>query len=72
MQATADGNDAVPIFSGPIELGQTQKLQATQSLKLILGFAQGVDLIINGQNIGYQGPPGPETITLPDDIKSLT
>jgi hypothetical protein len=37
-----------------------------------LGYAAGVDLIINGQNVRFQGPPGFQTITLPDDIKSLT
>ena len=68
----ADGNDAVPIFNNTIEVGQSQTLEAKDSLKLILGMGEGVDLIINGQNIGYHGPPGYDTITLPDDIKSLT
>jgi Helix-turn-helix domain/RodZ C-terminal domain len=72
IQATADGNDAVPIFTGTLEVGQSQTLKANKSLKVILGMAQGVDLIVNGQNIHYQGPPGYDTITLPDDIKSLT
>jgi cytoskeleton protein RodZ len=72
VQAMADGNDAVPIFNGTIELGQSQMLKATDSLKVLLGFGEGVDLIVNGRNIRYHGPPGSDTIVLPDDIKSLT
>jgi cytoskeletal protein RodZ len=72
VQATADGNDAVPIFTGTLEVGQSQTLKAAHSLKVILGMGEGVDLIVNGQNIRYHGPPGSDTITLPDDIKSLT
>jgi cytoskeleton protein RodZ len=72
VQATADGNDSVPIYTGTLEVGQSQTLKASHSLKVILGYAAGVDLIINGRNVGFQGPPGFETVTLPDDIKSLT
>jgi cytoskeleton protein RodZ len=72
VQATADGNDSLPIYTGTLEIGQSQMLRATDSLKVILGNAEGVDLIVNGHDIHYQGPPAPQTITLPDDIKSLT
>ncbi|MEA2507330.1 MAG: hypothetical protein QOH48_1948 [Actinomycetota bacterium] len=72
VQATADGNDAVPIFTGTLEVGQSQMLKAAHSLKVILGYAAGVDLIINGTNVRFRGPPGFQTITLPNDIKSLT
>jgi hypothetical protein len=72
VQATADGNDSVPIYTGTLEVGQSQMLRANDSLKVILGNAEGVDLIVNGHDINYQGPPTPQTITLPDDIKSLT
>jgi cytoskeleton protein RodZ len=72
VQATADGNDAIPVFTGTLEVGQSQTLKAAHSLNVILGYAAGVDLIINGRNIKFQGSPGFQTVTLPDDIKSLT
>jgi Helix-turn-helix domain/RodZ C-terminal domain len=72
VQAMADGNDAVPVFNGTLEVGQSQMLTAKHSLKVLLGFPEGVDLIVNGHNIGYQGGPSATTITLPQDLKSLT
>ncbi|HEX3325411.1 MAG TPA: RodZ domain-containing protein [Actinomycetota bacterium] len=72
VQAMADGNDAVPIFSQTLEIGQSQMLTAKHSLKMLLGFPAGVDLIVNGHDIRYHGPPTAQTITLPQDIKSLT
>jgi hypothetical protein len=72
VQAMADGNDAVPIFSHTLEVGQSQMLKAQHSLKVLLGFPEGVDLIVNGHDIGYHGPPTAQTIILPQDIKSLT
>ncbi len=72
VQATADGNDSIPIYTGTLEVGQSTVLHAAHSLKVILGYAAGVDLVINGRNVRFHGPPGFQTITLPDDIKSLT
>ena len=72
VQAMAYGNDAVPIFSQTLEIGQSQMLTAKHSLKMLLGFPAGVDLIVNGHDIHYHGPPTAQTITLPQDIKSLT
>jgi cytoskeleton protein RodZ len=72
VQAMADGNDAVPIFNGTLEVGQSQMLTAKHSLKVLLGFPEGVNLIVNGHNIGYHGGPSATTITLPQDLKSLT
>jgi cytoskeleton protein RodZ len=72
VQAMADGNDAVPVFNGTLEVGQSQMLTAKHSLKVLLGFPEGVNLIVNGHDIGYHGGPSATTITLPQDLKSLT
>ncbi|MEA2509330.1 MAG: hypothetical protein QOG21_1412 [Actinomycetota bacterium] len=72
VQAMADGNDAVPVYNGTLEIGQSQMLTAKHSLKVLLGFPAGVDLILNGHDLGYHGGPSAQTITLPQDLKSLT
>jgi cytoskeletal protein RodZ len=64
-------SDGVNVFSGVVKLGDHRVFDADQDMSIVLGFPEGVDLIINGQNLGTPGGVNPVTIKLPDDIDSL-
>ncbi|MBA2312898.1 MAG: DUF4115 domain-containing protein [Actinobacteria bacterium] len=62
---TADGTE---VFSGTIPVGEAESFTADNSMTVVLGNASGIDLIVNGQNIGSPGGTV-KTIELPDDVK---
>lgn len=64
-------SDGVNVFSGTLKLGENRVFAADQDMAIVLGFPEGVDLIVNGQNLGSPGGVDPLTIKLPDDIDSL-
>ena len=51
--------------------GETVTFTAEQELFVRLGFPDGVELILNGQNIGTPGGVDPVNLTFPDDLESL-
>ena len=65
---TADGTK---LWSDTIPAGSSQTFTAEKGMTIILGFPQGIDLIVNGRSFGAPGGPDPVTIKLPDDIDSL-
>jgi hypothetical protein len=70
IRVTEDGE---VVNEGLVPQGERMSFQATDRLEMLLGFPQGVELIVNGQNVGT--PPGgsdPVTIVLPDDIDTIT
>jgi cytoskeleton protein RodZ len=67
MQAYVDGTETPQLI---LELGQSQSYHAEKDITLLLGNAQGVELVVNGRNIGSPGGIV-KTIKLPDDIDSL-
>jgi hypothetical protein len=67
MQAYVDGAETPQLI---LELGQSHSYHAEKDITLLLGNAQGVELVVNGRNIGSPGGVV-KTIKLPDDIDSL-
>lgn len=59
------------LYTGTLEIGQTQSVSDPKAMTVLLGNAPGVDLIVNGQNLGSPNNGVVETIHLPQDIKSL-
>ena len=67
VDVTADG---VNVLTEELALGQKRTVTARENMDIVLGNAKGVELIVNGRNIG--SPRGTVVpLTLPDDIKSL-
>ena len=68
IDVTADG---VRVFSATLEVGQSQRFTAEDEMTIILGYPAGVDLVVNGQNLGAPGDADPVTLQLPDDLETL-
>ena len=64
-------SDGVNVFSATIEQGESRVFSADEDMAIVLGFPDGVDLIVNGQNLGTPGGNDPMTIKLPEDIDTL-
>ncbi len=65
---TADGEE---IFTGTLEIGQRETFTAEEKMDVVLGNAGGVELVVNGQNIGSPGGTVVD-FSLPQDVDSLT
>ena len=65
---TADGEE---IFTGTLEIGQSETFTADEKMDVVLGNAGGVELTVNGQDIGS---PGGTVVnfSLPQDVDTLT
>ncbi|MEA2487768.1 MAG: hypothetical protein QOF16_1422 [Actinomycetota bacterium] len=59
------------LYTGTLEVGQSQSVSDPKSMTVLLGNAPGVELVVNGQNLGSPKNGVVETIHLPQDIKSL-
>ena len=68
IDITADG---VNVYSGTLELGESELFTADEEMALVLGFPEGVELVVNGQELGSPGGVDPITIKFPDDLDSL-
>ena len=68
VDVTADGAN---VFSETMVMGESQTFTAEEDMDIVLGYAAGVELIVNGQNIGSPGIEDVFTFSLPDDIDSL-
>lgn len=63
-------SDGVNVLTDELALGEKRTVSAREKMDIVLGNAQGVELIVNGRNIGSPGGTV-VPLTLPDDIKSL-
>ena len=68
IDITSDGSN---VFSGTLLQGDSEVFSAEEEMSLVLGFPEGVELIVNGQNLGSPGGVDPITIKLPDDLETL-
>lgn len=67
-----DGRDVTNGAGGRLMAqGETARFEARKSLQIRLGFPQGVELIVNGHDIGSPGGTDAIDITLPDDIDTI-
>jgi cytoskeleton protein RodZ len=65
---TADGEE---IFTGTLEVGQSEVFNAEEKMDVVLGNAGAVELTVNGQNVGSPGGTVVD-FSLPQDVDSLT
>ena len=68
VDVTSDGTN---VYSGILELGDSETFTAEEDMDVVLGYPEGVELVVNGQNIGSPGGVDPVTINLPEDIDTL-
>jgi len=68
IDVTADGTN---VFTGTLDEGDSEVFSAEQEMSLVLGFPEGVELIVNGQNVGSPGGVDPVTVQLPDDLETI-
>ena len=68
VDITSDGDN---IFSDTLAIGQSETFVADEEMTVILGFPSGVDLIVNGRDLGSPGGNNPMTLRLPDDVENL-
>jgi cytoskeletal protein RodZ len=70
VEVQADGA-AAPAFKGTLEVGDVETVHADNEMSIVLGYAAGVELTVNGHNLGAPGGPSVQTIHLPQDLDSL-
>lgn len=70
LEVYADGA-ARPLYYKVLTSGDTELFRATDKMYIRLGFPAGVELIVNGKNIGSPGGQDPIDIVLPDDVESF-
>ena len=68
---TEDGKAATPSAGVVLALGDSMKFKADDSMFVRLGYPAGVEMIVNGQNIGSPGGQNPIDLRLPEDIDAL-
>jgi cytoskeleton protein RodZ len=72
VSVTADGQEVYTSYPS-LTIGQrVGPFRAQDSMDVVLGNPYGVDLVVNGRRFGPMGDAGnPDTINIPEDIKSL-
>jgi hypothetical protein len=65
-------SDGRVVFSGILEKGSRQAFKADKRMVISLGFPAGVELTVNGHDLGSPGGRDPLRITLPSDFKALS
>ncbi|MBA3430638.1 MAG: helix-turn-helix domain-containing protein [Actinobacteria bacterium] len=65
-------SDGLEVANETLVQGSSKTVSAEDEMNLVLGNAGGIELIVNGRNIGSPGEPGEvSSVTLPRDIRSL-
>lgn len=70
LEVYADGASR-PLYYKTLGAGDSEAFRADEKMFVRLGYPAGVDLIVNGQNIGSPGGQDPIEIILPDDVESF-
>jgi cytoskeleton protein RodZ len=70
VEVQVDGS-ATPAYKGTLEIGDVEAIHADSEMSIVLGYAAGVELTVNGHDLGAPGGPGVQTIHLPQDLDSL-
>jgi hypothetical protein len=69
LEVYADGGSR-PLYYTTLAEGDSELFRATDKMFVRLGYPAGVELIVNGKNIGSPGGEDPMGIVLPDDVES--
>ena len=64
-------SDGEKVYAGTMEVGDTRLFSADSEMEVVLGFPQGVELIVNGTELGTPGGVDPITLKFPDDFEAL-
>ena len=71
IEVTSDGELLTP-GGITLEVGdRSETFVAEDDMQIVLGFAEGVDLIVNGRNLGAPGGPDAIVVNLPEDVRDL-
>lgn len=70
LEVYADGASR-PLYYEVLATGDSELFRATEKMYIRLGYPAGVDLIVNGKNIGSPGGQDPIDMILPDDVESF-
>ena len=70
LEVYADGASR-PLYYKVLVSGDSELFRATEKMYIRLGYPAGVDLIVNGKNIGSPGGQDPIDMILPDDVESF-
>ena len=71
IEVTSDGELITP-GGVTLEIGdRSETFTADDSMEIVLGYAEGVDLIVNGRNIGAPGGADAVVVSLPEDVQDL-
>ncbi|CAN5760496.1 helix-turn-helix domain-containing protein [soil metagenome] len=71
IEVTSDGEIITP-GGITLEVGdRSETFTAEDSMEIVLGYAEGVDLIVNGRNIGAPGGADAVVVSLPEDVQDL-
>jgi len=64
-------SDGRVVFSGTLEVGDSQTFEAKKDMTLSLGFPAGIEMTVNGIDLGAPGGDEPLRLALPNDLKRL-
>lgn len=64
--------DGADFFADTIAEGGSETFHAEESMEIVFGFPAGVELIVDGSNLGAPGGEDPVTINLPEDFEELS
>jgi cytoskeleton protein RodZ len=67
LEVYADGEQ---LFYRTLATGETESFTAEEKMYIRLGYPAGVELIVNGENLGSPGGETPIDLILPDDVES--
>jgi len=71
IEITSDGELITP-GGITLEVGdRSETFTADESMEIVLGYAEGVNLIVNGRNLGPPGGPDAVVVSLPEDVQDL-
>jgi cytoskeletal protein RodZ len=71
VEVTSDGELVTP-GGITLEVGdRSETFTADDSMEIVLGYAEGVNLIVNGRNLGPPGGPDAVVVSLPEDVQDL-
>ena len=71
IYVTEDGKEATPSAGIVLTQGETMTFEAKETMFIRLGYPAGVEIVVNGQNIGSPGGQNPIDLRLPEDIDAL-
>lgn len=68
LEIYADGEQ---LYYDTLAVGESETFKSAHRMFVRLGYPQGVELIVNGRNIGSPGGDDPIELLLPRDIRAL-